>query len=126
MKRAFLACLLLFTIGATAPAQETCTCGGTDMGVAPAFKVHGRLKCWNGAPTLRISVLGTKRILGVHGDSPIPENLTKSKRTFWTEVVGDFLVCPLTKSKPGVMQIVCIISAENIKISERSSNPIHH
>jgi hypothetical protein len=29
------------------------------------------------------------------------------------DVYADFLVCPFTKSKPGVMQRVCIESAKN-------------
>jgi hypothetical protein len=96
--------------------QDPCSCGGTDVGVGPSFVVHGRLKSWNGTPSLRISVLGTKRILGVHGDSPIPHNLESFVKTFETQVIGDFVVCPLTKSRPGWMQIVCIKSATNLRV----------
>jgi hypothetical protein len=95
--------------------QGPCTCGVTDVGVGSSFVVHGKLKSWNGAPTLRISVLGTNRILGVHGNSPIPKNLEPFVESSETQVVGDFVVCPLTKSRPGWMQIVCIKSASSLR-----------
>jgi len=98
--------------------QEFCQCG-SGPGVGPSFKVHGRLSAWNGTPTLRIWIVGTKRILGIHGedsDSPsLPDNLTRLPGTFFDNpVYGDFEVCPLTKYRPGVMQIVCIKSASNL------------
>jgi len=103
--------------------QEACLCGSRHS-VGPSFKVHGRLSAWNGTPTLRIWIVGTKRILGVHEEgevhltTPLPKELMHppaSFVSFWNdEVYGDFELCPLTKSRPGVMQFVCIKSASNL------------
>jgi hypothetical protein len=40
----------------------------------------------------------------------MPDTLDKLITSFDTEVFGEFLVCPLTKFRPGVMQIVRIQS----------------
>jgi hypothetical protein len=77
------------------------------------FTVHGRLSVWNGSPGLRIWRVGTSRILGVQDDDPLPENLSK-QMNWGVEAWGDFEVCPFTKERPGVMQMVCVESAEHV------------
>ncbi len=85
----------------------------TDPDIIDAcFMVHGRLSAWNGTPTMRIWRVGTKRILGVR-DDPLPKNL-ESEMNWGVEAWGDFEVCPFTKERPGVMQTVCIESAEHV------------
>jgi hypothetical protein len=76
------------------------------------FTVHGRLSAWNGSHSLRIWRVGTKRILGTR-DEPLPENLAK-EMGWGVEAWGDFVVCPYTKERPGVMQSVCIESADHV------------
>jgi hypothetical protein len=117
--RSLLILLMLIGIGPNAMAQGLCGCGAKS-GVGPAFKVHGRLSAWNGTPALRIWIVGTKRVLGVHGeasDQSLPANLKAIDESFFeNHVFGDFEVCPLTKTHPGAMQIVCIKSASSLVI----------
>jgi hypothetical protein len=88
--------------------------------VGACFTVHGRLSYWNGAPSLRISRIGTRRILGVHTETA-PENVPKlwGEDVFATDIYGDFNVCPFTKEKPGHMQMVCIESASHLIAKQR-------
>ncbi len=78
------------------------------------FVVRGRLRAYNGNPTFRIWLAGTKRLLGVTGahpgDDPImPPDLGV---TFDHDLYGDFKVCPFTPERPGVMRRVCIESVK--------------
>jgi hypothetical protein len=84
--------------------------------------VHGRLMAYNGAPTFRIWIIGTNRLLGVHDVSTkddamvplMPSYLNLKTNGFEFEVYGDFEVCPLTKPRNGEMQTVCIESARHM------------
>ncbi len=58
--------------GEKRPGFQACKSDPDIVGVC--FTVHGRLSAWNGAPTMRIWRIGTKRILGVH-DGIVPESL---------------------------------------------------
>jgi hypothetical protein len=87
--------------------------------VATCFKVHGRLSNWNGNPTRRIWIIGTKRMLGIREDTKLPTALTSRKADFDNVETGDFEVCPLTPKREGWMQIVCVASVSNIKMSKR-------
>ena len=35
------------------------------------------------------------------------------------EILGDFLVCPFTRPRPGKMQLMCIESAKNVVVKKR-------
>ncbi len=69
--------------------------------------------------------MGTNRILGVeehlHSDNEnpevpwIPENLSERLEP-GAAVLGDFEVCPLTKERPGEMQMVCVESASKLVV----------
>jgi len=87
--------------------------------VGACFTVHGRLSNWNGAPTRRIWVIGTRRILGVRDDTDLPKILEDKLGDFDDIVTADFGVCPLTKKQAGHMRIVCVASVSNIKMSKR-------
>ena len=91
--------------------------------VAACFSVHGRLSNWNGNPTQRIWIIGTKRMLGIREDTDLPPSLEKRMGRFDDVATGDFEVCPLTTEKPGHMQIVCVASVSGIQMSERKSSP---
>jgi hypothetical protein len=95
---------------------STLPCAASDKPVAPCYSTHGRLSFWNGTPSTRIWIIGTHRILGVHGeDQELPDNLAKILNgNFDDEVYGDFLVCPLTQYKPGEMQIVSVKKASRL------------
>ena len=87
--------------------------------VAACFKVHGRLSNWNGNPTRRIWIIGTKRILGVREDTHFPKALKDKRGDFDDVATGDFEVCPLTRQQQGVMQMVCVAAVSDIKMSKR-------
>lgn len=92
--------------------------------IGPAFKIRGVLRYWNGAPSVRIWKVGTKRILGVSGGRFYKEgycNLPNWLPTidFDEEIVGDFVLCPFTKDKPGEMRLVCIDTVYNMKVRKR-------
>ena len=94
--------------------------------VGKCFNVHGRLSVYNGTPSIRLWPLGTKRLLGIidpkdvssaPGPTILPLDI-KSKLDWNKDVFGDFVVCPLTVSKPGKMQTICIESGKNLTIRE--------
>jgi len=93
--------------------------------IGACFTVHGRLSLYNGTPSVRLWKVGTNRLLGISegrfwlaGYRNLPETLEK-KLSWASDVYGDFLVCPFTASEPGVMQLVCIESSENVVVKER-------
>ena len=99
-----------------AEAEQPCK---TDPDVIGAcFTLRGKLTAWNGSPTLRIWRVGTKRILGVNDDEPLPADL-QSHMNWDVEAWGDFTVCPFTRERPGVMQIVCIESSKQVVYKAR-------
>ena len=90
--------------------------------IGPCFTVHGRLSFWNGNPTARIWVIGTHRMLGVDNAYPDELNHLLDPPDFDKEVFGDFDVCPLTKRRPGRMQMVGIRHVTNAAVKKRNSN----
>jgi hypothetical protein len=86
-----------------------------------AFTVHGRLSFYNGTPSFRIWIVGTKRILGIrqHGNEQpdVPKDL-RDLISLDRDVFADFTVEPLTHSEPGVMQTVRVLSASKIVVTE--------
>ena len=94
--------------------------------IGKCFAVRGRLSVYNGAPAVRLWRIGTRRVLGVSeqrfslpGYRNLPESLTQQLNGD-NEIVGDFLVCPFTKPKPSEMQLVCIESAKNVSVQNRT------
>jgi hypothetical protein len=93
--------------------------------VSKCFNVHGRLSTYNGNPAVRLWRIGTRRVLGVSdqrfnlpGYRNIPEDLAK-QLDGENEILGDFLVCPFTRPRPGEMQLMCIESAKNVVVNKR-------
>jgi len=87
--------------------------------IAACFTVHGRISNWNGNPTRRIWITGTKRMLGVRDGTNLPAPLTKALGDFDHEVDGDFEFCPFTRHKQGVMQVGCIAGVSDYQIKKR-------
>lgn len=87
------------------------------------FWMHGRLAYGNGTPDARIWRVGTKRMFGVFSASgeeeeegvapPAVERLIQSAPSD-TDVFGDYDVCPLTRARPGWMQMVFIKRATHL------------
>jgi hypothetical protein len=95
----------------TADKQQACK---SDPDIVEAcFTIRGDLRVWNGSPSLRIWQVGTKRILGVSDDFPLPEELDRFD-LLNGELWGDFQVCPFAKDRPGVMRPVCVESASRL------------
>ena len=91
---------------------------------AESMRVHGRLSVYDGNPSCRIWIVGTKRILGIHEfeeECPIPVELHRILAEDVNDrlIYADFIVRPLTEQKDGVMQIVQFESAENIVVTTR-------
>lgn len=122
--------ILLLIVGGTASSQSPPTlqeksCRQHPQLVGKCFSVRGRLSVYNGNPVFRISRTGTKRVLGVSDQRfalpdyrNIPEELVKQVDGEY-EALGDFLVCPFTRPRPGEMQLVCIESAKHVAVQKR-------
>ena len=90
--------------------------------IGKCFNVHGRLSTFNGNPAVRLWNLRTRRMLGVSdqrfslpGYSNLPEDLAQ-QLTGESNIYGDFLVCPFTRSRPHEMQLICVESAKNVMV----------
>ncbi len=77
---------------------------------------------WNGTPSVRIWKVGTTRMLGVSearfkidGYENLPGDV-RSRLSWDTDLFGDFVVCPFTPEKPGVMRLVCVDSATRLVV----------
>ena len=91
--------------------------------------VHGRMALWNGTPTVRIWVVGTRRILGVAQQDEAFDRLPASVRKLWdgknpdadwsTVIYGDFKVCALAPGRPGRMQEVEVMDARRLVLRPR-------
>jgi uncharacterized protein involved in response to NO len=92
--------------------------------------VHGQMFLTNGTPSVRIAVIGTRRILGVTQQDqtidqlPVPstllQRLMNPKVNEDLAIYGDFNVCAVTKSVPGVMQMVRVRSASGLVLKTRT------
>jgi hypothetical protein len=93
--------------------------------IGSCVTVHGRMNYWNGTPSVRIWKVGTTRMLGVSearfkidGYENLPGSL-QSRLSWHTDLFADFVVCPFTPEKPGVMQLVCVDSATRLVVRAR-------
>ncbi len=95
--------------------------------VGKCFTVYGRLSVYNGTPSIRLWRIGSKRMLGVRdsedisgkpGPATIPASI-KEKLDWDRYIFGNFLVCPLTRSRPGRMQTICIESGNHLIVRKR-------
>jgi len=86
------------------------------------FRVHGRVRIVNGAGMV-IWRIGTDRLLEVD-DEVLPDNLSKYLNkpgdVYGRDIFGDFEVCPLTPSKPGEMQTVCVETASHLVVKDNT------
>jgi len=128
--RIFLTVALLTALSTTAFADSGTSCTQSRAIVGRCFVIHGRMFFPNGNPPVRISRIGTKRILGVldgakrdDTDSALPDDLRQRLGPEWDkyEVYGDFNVCPLERERPGWMQFVCVRSIRHVRITRRAN-----
>jgi|SRR5450755_1105219 hypothetical protein len=119
LKDSVLLSLLICSATLIADDRVNPACRSDKRIVAECFKVHGRLSNWNGNPTQRIWIVGTKRMLGVREDTDLPRALGDVMGDFNDVAIGDFEVCPLTLEQKGRMQIVCVASVSGVTVSRR-------
>lgn len=130
LKTFLIGAATFFSIGSTmGEAKDLTKCASRIDLAGPCYKVHGRLSTWNGSPSERIWVIGTKRMLGIStpyvpgnpgkgGEEIMPQIVMNQYRDTATRIYADFVVCPFEKSIPGHMQNVCIESAKNIVVDD--------
>ena len=123
-----LSAIALLPMLSSALGDNGTPCAQSHAIVGRCFVVHGRMFFPNGNPPVRISRIGTKRILGVldgakrdDTDGMLPEDLRRRLGPEWDkyEVTGDFDVCPLTPERPGRMQFVCLKDASHVLLQPR-------
>lgn len=81
------------------------------------FTIHGRLFVSNGTPSVRVWIVGTKRILGAQPVEQLPPNVRRYLQ-FGTNIYADFLVCPLEPDRAGWMRSVEIRSVKRMVIEK--------
>jgi hypothetical protein len=99
------------------PADRICSHNGAPF-VGPCLTVHAELAAGADNIQVRISPRGTKRILG-YADGAFSCRLPPGLEEILATTPGidaDATIRPVTVSKPGVMQFVCIASVKNMKI----------
>jgi len=116
------AVLILFAAGRVA-ADDNHGCADNPNLVGSCFQVHGRIFAANGAPGLRVWPVGTKRILGVAGESEGFPNCLLPHIGFSKRVYADLIACPFTADKPARMRMVCIESAWNMVVEDYTEDP---
>ena len=130
ISRIVISLLLIISAGVSAksPSQEVAekSCREHPQLIGKCFVVRGRLSVYNGAPALRLWRIGTRRVLGISeqrfkvpGYRNLPESLARQLNGD-NEVRGDFLVCPFTRVRSHVMQLVCVESARNLSVQKRN------
>ena len=85
--------------------------------------VHGRLSFYNGNPSCRIWIVNTKLLLGVRESGDEAADMPKELRGLMSwdrEIFADFVVETLKPYKQGEMQMVRIISASKIVVTEKN------
>ncbi|MBO9600895.1 MAG: hypothetical protein J7496_00155 [Novosphingobium sp.] len=93
----------------------------------PCQWVRGRLSTYNGNPTFRIWPQGTRRLLGVVGEKPgetedaaiLPIAVRKADPGFERDIWGSFRVCPVTPERKGLMRMVRMVDARDLRVRER-------
>lgn len=123
--RILVALALLTADGAAAAAAPRSPCRSHSDLVGRCRTVHGRLSVWNGTPSLRIWIVGTRRILGVSEWRMAEMERDLLPANVWAafgddppnrQVFGDFDVCPFTRERPGWMQMVCVARAIRLHV----------
>jgi hypothetical protein len=91
--------------------------------VGECFRVRGRISFYNGNPSFRLWWIGTKRLLGLDPDEEpmVSENVRQRLKGVYegNDLFGEFIVCPVTREHAGVMQRVCIASADGLILRPR-------
>ena len=93
-----------------APTPPRPPCHQNPSLVGPCQIVHGRLSAANGVGYLFWPV-GTNRLMRVEY---LARFLDDTISLAHKKIYADFLICPLTESRPGLMQTVCVDTATHL------------
>ena len=118
MRTRLLAFLLLMTLTFGISRAS----GAEQTNKTERLTVHGRLTYYNGNPSSRIWIVGTKRLLGVRESGDEVAYMPKELRDLMSwdrEIFADFVVEPLTPYKERVMQMVRVVSVSKIVVTEK-------
>ncbi len=108
--------IFVLLVGSCFAQSQPAACKNNPKIIEACYSIRGVLFYANGAPSTRIFVVGTKRILGVRDEEAgMPDYISKLIPNFNDEVHGNFVVCPYSKKQAGHMQFVCIESGNNLK-----------
>ena len=99
------------------PARPEVPCECQPKLVGKCFTVRGSISTYRTAPTVRIAIAGSKRVLGLKDG--LPEFLEEDLEVPGNQVVGEYVVCPFTRPKPGAIQLVCIASAHDMVVKAK-------
>lgn len=112
---------LLGTGTAAIAATNDLQCKGNPRVVDVCFTVHGRIGIYQGTPSVRMWVVGTKRVLGLYdlnaeepGETAPPAVASYLMHDDNVVVFGDYEVCPLEYDHPGRMRAVCVEGASHL------------
>ena len=112
-----------------APSLAGAACRDDARLVAACFAVRAELRFYNGNPSFRLWPVGTRRLLGVKHDAEERPMLPAAVEAEVSAVVeerarlfADFTVCPLTRSRPGRMQMVCVETATRVRLEPRDGS----
>ena len=101
------------------PTGEICSRSGPPF-VGSCYTLRGRMTAGADNIVVRIWPVGTKRLLG-YADGALHCEFPKrvmDELAAGHQVYANIVVRPVTKSRPGVMQFVCVAAAHNIKTSK--------
>ena len=96
-------------------------CKARSLAAGSCFTVQGRLRLYNGTPSIRIWQIGTSHLLGVADaqfsnfeDPGLPPPLGASLD--WdTAYFANYTVCPMRPEQPGTMRLVCIQAIAHLR-----------
>jgi hypothetical protein len=116
-----VATLCIGSLASALSLADPLPCESQSLVAGACFTIHGRLRLYNGTPSIRIWQIGTTRLLGVADarfsnfeDPELPPPLGASLD--WnTAYFGDYTVCPLHPDKPGTMRDVCVQAIEHLR-----------
>lgn len=116
--RALLTIIALLLVITSLASEVTSVEKGHDQ-----FTIHGRLRCYDGGCTLRIWIVGSKRMLYVTGENTpaidrVNKYFTDTDSWFAHDIFADFTVEPLAPDKKGHMRPVRIIAIKRVVIAK--------
>lgn len=91
-------------------------CAAHEKIVGDCWELRGRIQLYDSPPIIRMWVVGSDRLLGLKPEQAplMPDKVRKHLRSN-VAIFADYRVCPFTAEKPGLMQMVCVDSAQHIK-----------